>query len=273
MKARALAKELLPPALFRLAGRMTGRSLRFTGAPADWAEALRQSSGYADESIVERVSQASREVIAGRAAYERDSVLFAKPALPFQLLAPLLRQALRHGGQLEVIDFGGALGGTYRRCRPFLSPLSKLTWYVIEQPGFVAAGRAEFTTDELAFLGSVAELPASPVPRVVLASSVLQYLEDPAQRLAQWSTIDADMLIIDRSPLSEEPRDHLSIQAVPRHIYPASYPCWIFSRDLLVARLETTWNLVAEFDCPEGLHVAQSGHRFAFKGLILEKRS
>lgn len=273
MSTATFVRAVLPPGLVRIAGRLMGRSLRFNGQPASWPEALRISQGYADEIIVERVVRATREVIAGRAAYERDSVLFNVPQPPFQLLMPILRHALIHGSKLEVVDVGGSLGSTWRQCRSMLPPLKSLVWHVIEQECFVAAGRAEFETDELRFYESISELPPPHAPRLLLASSVLQYLERPHERLAEWASVEASTLVIDRSPISGEPQDSLCIQTVPRHIYPASYPCWILSRARLLAELQSNWLLLSEFDCPEGAQVASGDRHFSFKGLILERRT
>lgn len=269
---RSAARDLLPPAFLRFAGRVSGRSLAFTAAPGGWSEAASRSSGYDAGVIVDKVARATREVVAGRAAFERDSVLFARQALPFQLLAPLLRAALRHERRLEVIDFGGSLGSVYRQCRPFM-PLEHVQWRVIEQASFVAAGLAEFSTPELSFHQSLAELGPADVPRVLLASSVLQYLEEPDSIVQAWTRIDADTIILDRTPMAEAADHRLCIQHVPRQIYKASYPCWILSRSRLLAPFEKDWRLVAEFDCPEGVHRLPGAGHLAFKGLILERKS
>lgn len=264
-------RRWLPPALHGAIGRASGRSQSFTGRPRDWAQALAQSRGYADRAILERVVQATREVVAGRAAFERDSVLFDRWEPPFQLLAPLLRHALRHGGRLDVVDFGGSLGSTYRLCRRFLPEEVTLRWHVVEQADFVAAGRAEFSTDELGFHGSLAELPTCVAPRLLLVSSVLQYLEDPTARIAEWNVGDADALVIDRTPIGVGPAHRLCIQQVPRHIYRASYPCWILSRERLLEQLASHWQWVCEFDSPEGRHSVAGGPSFDFKGFVLER--
>jgi putative methyltransferase (TIGR04325 family) len=270
MNIREFAREALPPALFRAMGRASGRSVRYVGHGTDWQAAASASSGYAEALIVERVARATREVLAGRAAFERDSVLFLQPEVPLQLLAPLLRHAVQHPGRLEVIDFGGALGGIYRQCRPFLAPLRSLRWHVVEQPGFVAAGR-EFQTAELQFHESLDALPPMAPPPLLLASSVLQYLPDPASMLDAWAASPATTLVVDRTPLSEAAEDRVYVQHVPSHIYRASYPCWAFAREALLTRLSRHWRLVAEFDCPEGRHRVAGGGQFDFKGLILER--
>jgi putative methyltransferase (TIGR04325 family) len=146
-----------------------------------------------------------------------------------------------------------------------------LRWTVIEQPGFVEAGRREFSTPELSFSKSMAEVPSGPQPPLLLASSVLQYLELTDPILAQWADSDATTLVIDRTPVGSGEKDALAIQHVPSHIYRASYPCWVLSRQHLLARLEADWTLLAEFDCPEGRRRLIGGADFEFRGFVLER--
>lgn len=274
MNVRLLLKDITPPGLLRLRQRLRGGTLRFTGRPADWKDACRMSEGYDAAGILDRVIRASRTVHAGGAAYERDGVLFHEIDYPFAILSCLMRAAALDGGRLDVVDFGGSLGSTYRQCRPFLQGLASTRWHVVEQPSFAAAGRAEFSTPELQFVSSLAELPQAGAQRVALLSSVLQYLEDPAGTLgALLSSAGVRHLVIDRTPLSAEDSDRLCIQHVPKQIYPASYPCWILSRPRLLEGLSSGWRTVCEFPCPEGAARTEDGLPFEFRGLILERKT
>ena len=94
---------------------------------------------------------ATLEVIAGRAAFERDSVLFNEVQHSFPVLAGLLRAATENEGRLCVLDFGGSLGSSYFQCRGFLSVPSLLSWNVVEQPHFVRCGRECIESEQLKF--------------------------------------------------------------------------------------------------------------------------
>jgi putative methyltransferase (TIGR04325 family) len=273
MSAAGLLNDLAPPLLRRLARRWRGSGLRFSGQPASWAEARAACGGYDAAAILDRVATATRAVIAGEAVFERDSVLFHKPAYPYPVLTTLLRAAALNGGRLDVVDFGGSLGSTWRQCRPFLAGLAALRWQVVEQAAFVALGRAEFTTAELSFAASLDELAPSATAPVIVLSSVMQYLEDPAATLAALSALHASHLVIDRTPLSAEAAARLCIQHAPRQVYDASYPCWILSREALLAQLAPHWRLLSEFPCDEGHHATDDGFAFEFRGLILGRRT
>ena len=265
-----MAGAWVPPVALTMFRRWSGRSLRFSGFPADWERATQMSTGYDAVRILEKVAAATRAVNAGEASFERDSMLFDEPQYSFPILAALLRAASLGADPLEVVDFGGSLGSTYRQCKPFLDGVS-LRWYVIEQTSFVDKGRDEFATDELKFFGSVSEVPQLGEHAVILAASVLQYLEDPTATMDELSELPARHLIIDRTPLGNQEQHRLCIQYVPAQIYEASYPCWILSKSRFLSRLSATWRLVAEYPCPEGHSSTDEGLPFEFRGLILER--
>jgi len=273
MTLRALARDLAPPALVRLARRSRGDRLRWAGQPADWTEALSASSGYSASNILERVLRATEQVARGEACFERDGVIFPRPDHAYPLLFALLDEAVRNDGELDVLDFGGSLGSTYRQCRPMLDGLRRLRWCVVEQPQFVDVGRARFSTEELTFTDSLPSQHAHARPHFLLVASVLQYLADPHAVLDRLPATGASTLFIDRTPVSDSPHDRLCIQHVPASIYPASYPCWILSRSNLMARLERDWDLRAEFPCAEGSVRTEDGLPFTFVGLTLRRRS
>ena len=271
MNLRSRIRAWLPPAIVDARRRFLGQSLHFSTARGGWAQAQRASTGYSAELIVERVAAATREVLAGRARYERDSVLFHDADYPYPIVAALLRAALMNDGCLTVVDFGGSLGSTYRQCRPFLRGVRELRWYVIEQTNFVAVGQNEFTTDELRFLNSAKDLPPNEAPQVLLLSSVLQYLEHPHDTLQELLRLPSSHVVIDRSPVADSINDRLCIQHVPKQIYDASYPCWILSRAALTAQLTQGRRLLCEFPCMEGAFKTPEGFEFEFRGFVAEK--
>ena len=273
MSVRGVAKALAPPLVLSMYHRWSGHTLRFAGRPKDWSQALRMSSGYDDRRILERVAEATRAVVAGRAAYERDAILFDQPQYPFALLTALWRAASQGGGRLDVVDFGGSLGSSYRQCRSLLDGVQSLRWQVIEQAAFVDAGRREFATPELSFFGALDELPPPKGCRLMLASGVLQYLQDCNGVLDAFAQTGAQHLFIDRTPVGPQAAHHLCIQHVPQKIYAASYPCWVLSHAELLQRLSRDWQLVCDFPCADGDAQTDDGMAFEFRGLWLERRA
>jgi len=243
---RSLRRWIPPAAAVRLdVWRKKGIGL--SGAYLSWDQACAKASSYDSGHILERVLQTSRQVRDGHAAYERDSVLFDRVEHSFPLLATLLRAALEGGCALSVVDFGGALGSSYRECRSFLGArVQPLRWAVVEQASFVEAGRREMENQELGFFSSIDEAAQGRHIDVVLFSSVLQYLPDPHQVVDEALRINPRYLVLDRTIVSGRTQDLAHVQSVPDSIYPATYPVWSLSRQRLLQHIQPRFELVSE---------------------------
>jgi putative methyltransferase (TIGR04325 family) len=264
---RRWVRDWFPPPLRRWARSFSSRSLRLQGVFPSWQDALRHTSGYDSELILEKVREAALKVKAGEASFERDSVLFACPQCNFPVVAGLLRAAVESRGRLSVLDFGGSLGSSYFQCRPFLGKLAQLRWSVVEQPRFVACGKELFQSEELRFYDSIADCLQREAPQVILFSSVLQYLEAPFAVLQQVRPETFPYVVVDRTFFTSGSADVLTVQLVPRDIYPASYPAWIFSLQKFRRALSPPYEVLAEFDSPEGT-VGNGRLRADCKGLV-----
>lgn len=234
---------------------------------ASWSEAVRHSRGYDDTSILDRVIAATRLVRDGAAAFERDGVAFAEAATNHALLDGL-KAAVPAGGRLSVLDFGGAIGSVYWQHRAWLDTLAEVRWSVVEQAHFVQAGRAEFADNRLRFYGSIEECIAHERPAVLLLSGVLPYLPEPHVLLASVSRLGFDHILIDRTGIVGRPADRLTVQKVPRSLYKASYPCWFFNRERLLAHFLPQYELLREYGTEDGVDAG-----FVFKGFQFRRTS
>jgi putative methyltransferase (TIGR04325 family) len=248
----------IPPHFRRaLGGGSANGAVRYSGSFASWDEARRHSDGYDVPAIVERVKQAQLKVARGEAACERDSVLFDKIEHSYPLVVGLLRAALTNGGNLRVVDIGGALGSTYYQCRALLTGVSTLRWNVVEQPTFVDCGRQHFESDELRFFPDVRSCLASAPVDVALLSGVLPYVTDPHAMLREVAEARLGHVMLDRTPLWER-ADRLTVQSVPPSIYgfAVSYPAWILNRQGVLGHFLPAYRLVDEFGALAGtIHV------------------
>jgi putative methyltransferase (TIGR04325 family) len=227
------------------------------------------STGYDSAEIVERVLAATLAVRAGRAAYERDGVVFAEPANDEPLLAALKEVALRCDGGLRVIDVGGALGSTYWRHRCWLETLRELRWDVVEQPAFVEAGRKHLADTPLRFFETIAAAEAEASHHVLLASGVVQYLEAPDSTVAEWLEWRLPFLVFNNLPLHRRAPDRLTVQHVPARIYAASYPVWFFNRERFLVRFEGRYEIIREFASEAVWRVGWREYRSS--GLLLRR--
>jgi putative methyltransferase (TIGR04325 family) len=231
--------------------------VRWEGNYPDWASARAACRGYEAPQILKHVLAASRLVRDGRAAYERDGVAFHEPPPAWAGIGLLRDAAAARGGRLTVLDFGGSLGSLYFQVRRELRDCAFLHWRVVEQPAFAEAGRREFQNDELEFYSSVAAACDAGMPDVLLLASVLPYLPSPFELLAELLRIGASWVVVDRTGFTLAGGSRLTVQRIPRSIYPASYPCWFFDREEFLShftsRYRLVWDQAEEIAVPAGL--------------------
>ncbi len=264
------------PLLARLRGHDT-RAVTFRGPVECWDAAESASVGYDATMILERVLAATLRVKRGEAAFERDSVTFEVPEYQWPLLSMLFWSAARHGGELSVLDFGGALGSTYFQNRRFLQSLPRLSWTVVEQSHFVRAGTAHIAEGPLTFADSASEVVARINPNLLLLSGVLGFVRDPLALLRDLLAHGVETVIVDRTFFLREPGpSRIMIEDVPAWIYPASYPCWFLEeaavRDVFA---QSGYVHVQEFEPLDRLDppAVAKGHVFRLAGLRAHKLS
>jgi putative methyltransferase (TIGR04325 family) len=267
---RRALHDLTPPIVSRAFARRSRHATRFVDGYQSWDEATAAATGYSHDAILSQVERATRTVVAGQAAFERDGVTFDEVEYRWPVAAALLWQAARSHGALSVLDFGGSLGSTYRQYSRLLADLD-VRWGVVEQPSFVAAGR-QFEDGRLSFHDDVEPCARSLRPNVGLFSSVLQYLPDPHGVVDAVAATGVEVLVIDRTPMTETTHDIPAVQVVPESIYAASYPSWLLSRERLVRRL-SDWEVVDTFPGIEADLQTQGGTSVRWLGMTLVRRS
>jgi putative methyltransferase (TIGR04325 family) len=230
-KFKKIIKPLTPPFLLEL---LKDKSFhcQYDGAYFDWSEAKKKTSGYEDDKILEKVLAAAVKVDSGKAIFERDSVLFNHVEYSWPLLSALLLAAAKNGGELNVLDFGGALGTTYRQNKKFLDQLGKVTWNIVEQEKTVAAGQASIKEKNIKFWTSLDECLEKEKINLIIFSASIQYIENPYEILAKIVKQGVGTIVFDRLIVSNR-QDFVTIQTVPKNIYKASYPLWIMNEDKL----------------------------------------
>ncbi len=265
---KAILKWIAPPILIDLYRFLFSKPALYAFFNT-WSEAHEQSRGYDADSILKKVRDAARTVKEGGACFERDSVLFFRQEYSFAITLGLLRAASLSFGELTVLDFGGSLGSTYYQNKKLLTKLQKLSWNVVEQRHFVAAGREEFTDSTLKFHLSMHDASEISRPNLILFSSVLQYLENFEEVVAEAVALEPKIIVVDRSPFLRQPaRAHnVAVQFVNPSIYEGSYPSWIFERDLFIQLFSHKYEILAEVQNSDYLD-----HKVEFRGFVLERR-
>jgi putative methyltransferase (TIGR04325 family) len=246
--------------------------IHFSGDYGSWAAAVGLTTGYDQKHILEKVVSATIAVKNGNAASQRDGVLLQEIPYNFPLIATLLSAALESENRLDILDFGGSLGFSYFDSRSFIKPVSEITWSVVEQPHFVAAGKKYAATDELRFFETIDECARVRRPNVVVLSGVLQYLPRPWEMLQALQHLESLYLFIDRTAFIMADRDRLTIQHAPSWIYEASIPAWFFSQQKFLQWISNgKYRVVSQFPALD--RYSLPGAQVAFKGYICKKVS
>lgn len=259
-------RRWLPRPLRSCWRRCFGRRV-FQGDYPGWAAACAVAEGYDDPEKSTRIIAAAREVRAGRAAWDRDGVLFHEPQWHEPLVAALRQIAQAGGGALAVVDFGGGLGSTWWQHRTALAEFC-VSWRVVERAPLVEAGRREFSDAVLTFHPSLAAAQAAGPTQVILLSSVLPYLEDPQAVLREVAAWGAPHVIVDRTPFVAGGRDRLAVQSAPPELGGGRYPCWLFDRTAMVAAFHPHYDLAGEWLVP----FDQADEKVPYHGLHFQCR-
>ena len=242
------------------------------GNYAQWKEAADQCNGYYANNILEKIKDATLKVKTGKAVYERDAMLFDKIAYSWPLLANLLWIAGKKDNRLSVIDFGGSLGSSYFQNRHYLTQLKEVTWSIVEQPAFVAAGKKEIAGKQLDFFDTIDNAVAERGPHdVLLLSCVLPYIEKPYELLSVLADKNIPYIIIDTTYFNPRPENRLTIQKVPPVYYEASYPAWFLNYDQVVMDLHKKYDMVTEYTNEQILYL--DGEKLHYKGFVMQLRT
>lgn len=206
---------------------LKGRGWR--GNCKSWAEAQKATIGYDAHNIPAKFVKNTLEAIS----------VFQISRIRWELLSSFMWIAAQNKGNLNIVDFGGALGETYYHYKPFLDQLETVQWNVVEQSHFVEIGKKQFETDVLKFHFSldecVAESNETEQIECMLISSVLQYLEKPYELLSDFLKRRFKYIIFARTGFTKNNKpDKITIQKVHKSYNDESYPCWVFNEKKII---------------------------------------
>ncbi len=266
MFLKRIIKQLLPPALINLLLRLGFGGNKFQHGFSSFEEARKKSSGYDQGAILESIRAASAEVRDGKAAYERDGVTFDEIQYSWPLLSCLLATPAE-GGRLRVLDFGGALGSSYRQTEAFLKKSGlTLDWVVLEQEELARIGQLEFANSELSFTSDFNNLDSGNFDVVLFASSIC-YIPNPEEIFRKTIELGPKRIIFDRTPEAPGDSKLYGIQQVGKSIYRASYPIISFGKGQIEMLLAPKYERLVSWVCdlqpdPKTTSV---GHFFALR--------
>lgn len=243
--------------------------VRFNGPYNSWAAARSKAMGYDSKDICERGLRAAKEVISGRAVFERDGVVFYHKSLPEELLIACLLATSENKGTLCVLDFGGGFASHFLQIKDWLKFVPIVSWNVVEQPHIVKIASPVFDTEELQFHSASCGVLRRQFPSIAIFSSVLQYLEDPTAAVQEVIDANVPYIFIDRTPFHNKPTS-IFLQTVPKRILDSSYPAWIFNEPELLRLFEGKYEVLHSFDALDGKVVSLTKN-VQFRGHLLRR--
>ena len=268
MSAIATLRRWLPPVLLEFYRHHAPGYVRYQGDYTDWEIASAEADGYDNDALIETIRRSAKEVMEGRAGWERDGVVFDAPLPAWPVSAALARTAAANEGRLHVLDYGGALGTTYLQHRAFLEGALDLHWTVVEQAKLAKIGAREFSTERLRFFETLDEAQSDGPYHVVFFGCVLPYLEHPFETLeaVMDKTFGQPAILLDRTPVIDGGRDRLTVQRVPVTIHPASYPAWFFSESKLLRFFQHhDYRLASRYECDDHANIPSSYRGYLFE--------
>lgn len=260
-----MVKRILKAICHRLFGEK--KVVSYCGDYTSWEEAQKNAVGYDCDNIFKKVADSTLKVVEGKAAYERDSVLFYDPTYNY----PLIAWIVSVGKKLSILDFGGALGSTYYQNRNLMENMClNIRWYIKEQEHFVEFGKKYLENEKIRFVNSFDDIRDN--IDILLFSSSLQYLENYEKELKKSIDIlKPSLIILERTPVGA--RDRIWIETVTEPIYDASYVCRMISEDNLIKQIENngeyilldSWHSLVDSDIRLDNEIAE------FKSFVFRK--
>jgi putative methyltransferase (TIGR04325 family) len=223
---------LLPPKIKVLVRVLLSRFIGFTKVES-WESAVHKSSGYESVNVVEPVVTAARRA-------QNDSETSRLSNSRYQQIAAGMLYCISQGRfnagkPIRVLDVGGGGADYFHHFQTF-APQINFDWTVLETPAMAEAMSNEFgqNVTNLRWINSIENTGEN--YDVVLCSSVLQYVENPAALLAALAE-KSGFLIINRIPLVDSSEHFVAVQKIVSNGKRASYPVHFFGEKMFLDEL------------------------------------
>jgi putative methyltransferase (TIGR04325 family) len=212
-----------------------------------WQSAEKVCKRYDDADVVKTFTDAALAIGNGDGVYDRDGKVHASFSENAHLIAAL-RHVSNTQGQLQVLDFGGALGSMYRQHRWSLDKFSNFTWCVVDQERFVETGRRLFTSNKLKFEPTIPQAVATYQPNIAVMSNILQRIENPFDVLNEMAKSNITYLFIDRTPVITASNNRITRVTLPALKEEGCFPTWHFSEAEFKQALQSKYRIINEFN-------------------------
>lgn len=191
---KSIIKECIPP----LALKFVQKKFRVSARYSSYEDAMKYADGYEDEVL-------TRVIVAkGKRFVDEIAITKTLDAFSWRTFVGLASSIGKK--KLTVIDFGGAAGTHYFIAKLMLTEVIELDWRIVETSAMVAeAKRQGLETDELKYFDNIDTATEKGDIDLVFASGSIQYTSKPYDFLAALASVNADVLMITRAPITDSP--------------------------------------------------------------------
>lgn len=257
-KIKKFAKFLLNPNIRPQFFTIYRKKNSFTSC-TNWAEAIKQSNSFDSNAWIEKLRVSAGLVRDGKAAYERDTVIFSEIEYCMPLINSLLEVA-KSSDNLCIIDYGGSLGTTFHQNYTQLSQFTKkIDWRIVELPKIASLGRQEFTNKYLSFYDNIDDAKSDEVNAILFCGSI-NYIEDCYNLLIKAIALKVPHIIFDRTSIANGSIDTFHIQHVFPPILRGDFPIRNIAFNNLLDVFEKNYTLINKWENdtqenPEATHM------------------
>lgn len=248
-----ISKDIIPPFLLKLIKKIH-YSKRLVGKFKEWDDAL-VGCGYNNINIINALVMSDRELESGNGRFQRDGRIFYKEEYSQPLLLGLFLLLQNYKFiKLNILDFGGGLRTTYDQHKKYFT--DKINWNIIERSEIVDYAINNNKYKNLFYYKNIKYYSNININTdLIFLSASLQYCKNPFSILEELIALNAKIIVIDRISISINDEDeYLMIENVPKYIYNASYPIWIFNKKRLIKYMESlNYNFFDKFESADKL--------------------
>ena len=190
---KQLVKSCIPPIVFELLRKKVRTSLTYSS----YEEAMNDADGYED-AVLTKVVVAKGNQLAKNIEEKKELDLMSLRT--FIGVASSLNKR-----KLTVIDFGGAAGTHYYIAKSILKDI-ELDWRVVETQAMVSEAKHQgLENNELQFFDDLDKATVQGSIDLVFASGSVHYTPEPYEYLASLAAVNARVLMLTRTPITESP--------------------------------------------------------------------
>jgi putative methyltransferase (TIGR04325 family) len=216
MKLSAIAKEIIPPILYRT---IRGKAAHSLPEFSSWTEAKKACTedGYEHNKLTKLIFD---KTIVYRDKLSSGIITINSSEIQTLTALGIVISQNQVPGKITVIDYGGACGAHYFLAKHIFRD-TEFDWRVIETPGMANVAR-DIETNELHFFDNIehAIMNVNSI-HLIHSSGTLQCMPEPYKALERFIDVKPNFMLLSRLGVTSESSEIITIH---RHMMSANGP-------------------------------------------------